>query len=48
LARALYQESDIYLIDDPLSAVDIVVANKIYHQVFKKFLKGKAVVLVTH
>lgn len=30
LARALYEESDIYLFDDPLSAVDSKVAKIIF------------------
>lgn len=30
LALALYSDSDIYLLDDPLSAVDSGVARKIY------------------
>ena len=31
LARALYSEADIYLLDDPLSAVDPQVANNIFN-----------------
>ena len=30
LARALYFDADIYLFDDPISAVDSKVAKKIY------------------
>jgi ATP-binding cassette subfamily C (CFTR/MRP) protein 4 len=30
LARALYSDAQIYLLDDPLSAVDSIVAKKIY------------------
>ena len=30
LARALYRKADVYLLDDPLSAVDTVVANHLF------------------
>lgn len=48
LARALYSEADIYLLDDPLSAVDPQVASSIFHDCIRGFLKGKLIVLVTH
>lgn len=48
LARAIYQDADIYLLDDPLSAVDPEVANNIYRDCIQKALKHKLVVLVTH
>lgn len=48
LARALFYESDIYLLDDPLSAVDSSVAKYIFDECFKTFLKRKTVLLVTH
>lgn len=32
LARALYRNADIYLLDDPLSAVDVKVAHHIFDQ----------------
>ncbi|XP_051770130.1 ATP-binding cassette sub-family C member 3 isoform X4 [Ctenopharyngodon idella] len=50
LARALYSESDVYLLDDPLSAVDAHVAKHIFDKVIgpEGVLKGKTRILVTH
>uniref|UniRef100_A0A8C2UKP5 ATP binding cassette subfamily C member 3 n=1 Tax=Coturnix japonica TaxID=93934 RepID=A0A8C2UKP5_COTJA len=50
LARAVFSSSDIYLLDDPLSAVDSHVAKHIFDQVIGPdgVLKGKTRVLVTH
>ena len=48
LARAVYANADIYLLDDPLSAVDAKVAKSIYQDCIKGLLKEKTVILVTH
>ena len=48
LARALYRNSDIYLLDDPLSAVDAHVGNFILKECFVEYLREKTRVLVTH
>jgi ATP-binding cassette subfamily C (CFTR/MRP) protein 1 len=50
LARALYQDADIYLIDDCLSALDSYVGKNIFKNVLRKYLKnkGKTIVLVTN
>ncbi|XP_033725264.1 multidrug resistance-associated protein 1-like [Pecten maximus] len=50
LARAVYSNSDIYLLDDPLSAVDSHVGKAIFDKVVSNdgLLKGKTRILVTH
>ena len=48
IARALYSESDIYLVDDCLSALDSHVGGAILEQVFFDFLKEKTVLMTTH
>jgi ATP-binding cassette subfamily C (CFTR/MRP) protein 4 len=48
LARALYFDADIYLLDDPISAVDSKVAKKIYENVIMKMKGDKTIILVTH
>ncbi|XP_052077881.1 ATP-binding cassette sub-family C member 5-like [Mytilus californianus] len=48
LARAVYSDSDIYLLDDPLSAVDVHVGRHLFHTCIKKKLAGKTVILATH
>ncbi|XP_040358931.2 multidrug resistance-associated protein 1 [Ixodes scapularis] len=43
LARAAYNRADVYLLDDPLSALDAVVAKKVFREVIgnKGILKNK-------
>ncbi|KAL4648167.1 canalicular multispecific organic anion transporter 2 isoform X2 [Arapaima gigas] len=50
LARALYSNADVYLLDDPLSAVDAHVAKHIFDKVIGPdgALAGKTRILVTH
>ncbi|KAH0912384.1 hypothetical protein HID58_035705 [Brassica napus] len=48
LARALYQDADIYLLDDPFSAVDAHTATSLFKEYVMEALAGKAVLLVTH
>lgn len=50
LARAVYSDADIYLLDDPLSAVDSHVGKHIFENVIgpEGILKGKTRILVTH
>ncbi|KAK7391292.1 hypothetical protein VNO78_19706 [Psophocarpus tetragonolobus] len=48
LARALYQNADIYLLDDPFSAVDAHTATNLFNEYIMEGLAGKTVLLVTH
>lgn len=48
LARALYYDPDIYLLDDPLSAVDATVAKYLFDNCINGYLKSKIRILVTH
>ncbi|XP_017474881.1 PREDICTED: probable multidrug resistance-associated protein lethal(2)03659 isoform X4 [Rhagoletis zephyria] len=48
LARAVYRQTSIYLLDDPLSAVDTHVGRHLFDQCMRGFLREHIVVLVTH
>lgn len=50
LARALYRNADMILLDDPLSAVDSKVGKLIFQSAIKELCvrRGKCVVLATH
>lgn len=48
LARALYSDAQIYLLDDPLAAVDATVAKYLFDRCINGYLKDKIRVFVTH
>ncbi|KNC52888.1 uncharacterized protein AMSG_12229 [Thecamonas trahens ATCC 50062] len=48
LARAAYADKDVYLLDDPLSAVDPFCASKLFDECITGLLRNKTRVLVTH
>ncbi|XP_038050343.1 multidrug resistance-associated protein 5-like isoform X2 [Patiria miniata] len=48
LARAYYSDRDIYLLDDPLSAVDAHVGKHIFTHCIRDALRGKTVLFVSH
>ncbi|GLJ18146.1 hypothetical protein SUGI_0320540 [Cryptomeria japonica] len=48
LARALYQDADIYLLDDPFSAVDVHTGTHIFKECILGILSKKTVFYVTH
>ncbi|CDW71892.1 multidrug resistance-associated protein 4 [Stylonychia lemnae] len=48
LARALYRDSDVYILDDPLSQVDQSVADQIMNQIFSnQRLQGKCIIMAS-
>uniref|UniRef100_A0AAQ4QG79 ATP-binding cassette, sub-family C (CFTR/MRP), member 10 n=1 Tax=Gasterosteus aculeatus aculeatus TaxID=481459 RepID=A0AAQ4QG79_GASAC len=48
LARAAYMDKDIYLLDDPLAAVDADVAEHLMRKCVMQLLGGKTRILCTH
>ena len=48
LARCLYKDADLYLIDDPFASIDNKVGNKIFKEAFCGYLKDKTRILVTN
>ncbi|XP_028799317.1 ABC transporter C family member 2 [Neltuma alba] len=48
MARAVYSNSDVYIFDDPLSALDAHVARQVFDKCIKGELRGKTRVLVTN
>nr|CAD7259451.1 unnamed protein product [Timema shepardi] len=48
LFRAVYKKADIYILDDPLSAVDAHVGKHLFEDCITGFLRRKTCILVTH
>ncbi|KAJ8668690.1 hypothetical protein QAD02_010353 [Eretmocerus hayati] len=48
LARAVYRDAEIYLLDDPFSAVDTRVCKQIFEKCVNTLLEGKTRMIVTH
>lgn len=48
LARAVYQDCDVYLLDDVFSAVDAHTGTEIFKECVRGALKDKTILLVTH
>ncbi|XP_022879360.1 ABC transporter C family member 2-like isoform X2 [Olea europaea var. sylvestris] len=48
MARAVYSNSDVYVFDDPLSALDAHVGRQVFEKCIRGELRGKTRVLVTN
>lgn len=48
LARAIYSNRDIFLLDDPFSSLDADVSYSIFNEVILSYLKAKTRIIVTH
>ncbi|KAF3962205.1 hypothetical protein CMV_013250 [Castanea mollissima] len=48
IARAAYQDADIYLLDDPFSAVDAHTGTQLFEECLMGILKEKTILFVTH
>ncbi|XP_068651406.1 putative ABC transporter C family member 15 [Aristolochia californica] len=48
IARAVYQDADIYLLDDPFSAVDAHTGTQLFKDCLMGILKDKTILYVTH
>ncbi|KAJ6840809.1 putative ABC transporter C family member 15 isoform X1 [Iris pallida] len=48
IARAVYQDADIYLLDDPFSAVDAHTGTQLFQDCLMGILKEKTIIYVTH
>lgn len=48
MARALYSDADIYLLDDPLSSVDALVGSHIFEKYICNALRDRLCIFVTH
>ncbi|KAL2524409.1 ABC transporter C family member 2 [Abeliophyllum distichum] len=48
MARAVYSDSDVYVFDDPLSALDAHVGRQVFEKCIRGELRGKTRVLVTN
>nr|XP_043640204.1 putative ABC transporter C family member 15 [Erigeron canadensis] len=48
IARAVYDDADIYLLDDPFSAVDAHTGTELFQECLLGILKEKTVLYVTH
>src|SRR5690606_17896850 len=46
LARAIYRDADLYILDDPLASLDSTIRTFVFQQVFLSFLRGKTIITI--
>ena len=47
-SRSVYRKADVYILDDPLSAVDAAVGRALFEKCINGLLRKSVVVLITH
>ncbi len=47
-SRAVYRDADVYIFDDPFSALDPNVGSSLFKDCINGYLKDKTRILVTH
>ena len=48
IARAIYNDAEIFIFDDPLSSLDAYVGMNLFKEVFNHYLKNKTVIISTN
>uniref|UniRef100_K3X306 ABC transporter domain-containing protein n=1 Tax=Globisporangium ultimum (strain ATCC 200006 / CBS 805.95 / DAOM BR144) TaxID=431595 RepID=K3X306_GLOUD len=48
LARALYSEADLFILDCPLASADAIVQSDVFRKCFLELLRYKTIILATH
>uniref|UniRef100_H3HCF6 ABC transporter domain-containing protein n=1 Tax=Phytophthora ramorum TaxID=164328 RepID=H3HCF6_PHYRM len=48
LARTLYSDADVYLLDRPLASADAIVQSDVFRKCFLELLRYKTVIIATH
>ena len=47
-SRSVYRKADVYILDDPLSAVDAAVGRALFEKCINGLLRNSVVILITH
>lgn len=47
MARCLYKDSPIVILDEPTAALDAIAENKLY-EIYSKLFEGKTIIFISH